>query len=91
MSPGTLSHSKENFNLASWLVRSKVAKAQIEAHFAEGLGGTASISFWSAYPMRQHLEVLDPFGEYLVWPEAVIDHGRHGATFYDQNSIDHVC
>ncbi|PUU73325.1 hypothetical protein B9Z19DRAFT_1135389 [Tuber borchii] len=31
--------SKDNFNLASWLVQSKVFKSQIDAHFAEGLGG----------------------------------------------------
>jgi len=35
--------SSENvFNLASWFVRRKVAKLQIDAYFAEGLGGTES-------------------------------------------------
>ena len=40
--------------------------------------------------MRQHLDVLDPFGEYLVWTEAVIDDGRHVETFYYRNNIDCV-
>jgi len=40
--------------------------------------------------MRQHLDILDPFGEYLVWTEAVINDGRHAATFYYQNIIDCV-
>jgi len=43
--------SKNNFNLATLLVLSKVAKSQIDAYFAEGLGDTVSRSFWSAYPM----------------------------------------
>jgi len=44
-------------------------------YFAEGLGSTDSRSFWSAYTLRQHLDVLDPFHEYLVWAEACIDDG----------------
>jgi len=57
--------SEDDFNLASWLVQSKVAKSQIDAYFAEGLDGTDSRSFRSAYTMRQHLDILDPFGEHL--------------------------
>ena len=34
--------SENDFNLASWFVWSKVAKSQIDAYFAEGLGGTDS-------------------------------------------------
>jgi len=82
--------SKDDFDLASWLVQSKVAKSQIDMYFAEGLGGTDSRSFQSAYTMRQHYDVLDPVGEYLVWTEAVIDDGQHGATFYYRNIIDSV-
>jgi len=82
--------SEDNFNLASWLVWSKVAKSQIDAYFAEYLGGTDSRSFRSAYTMQQHIDVLDPFGEYLVWTEAIIDDGRHAATFYYRNIIDCV-
>jgi len=44
--------SEDNFSLASWLVRSKVAKLQIDPYFAEGLGGTDCRSFQSAYTMR---------------------------------------
>ena len=82
--------SEDDFSLASWLVRTKVAKAQMDAYFAEGLSGTDSRSFWSAYTMRQHLDVLDPFGEYLVWREAVIDDGQHAITLYYRNIIDCV-
>jgi len=82
--------SEDDFNLASWLVWSKVAKLQIDGYLAKGLGGTDSRSFRSAYIMRQHLDVLDPFGEYLAWSEAVIDDGRHAATFYHRNIIDSV-
>jgi len=37
--------------------------------------------------LTQHLDVLEPFGEYLVWTKAVIDHGRHAASFYYRNMI----
>jgi len=76
--------SEDDFNLASGFVRSKVAKSQINAYFAQGLGGTDSLSrsFRSAYTLRQHLDVLDPFREYLVWVEASIDDSQHGTTFY---------
>jgi len=37
--------SEDHFNLASGLVRSQVAKSEIEAYFAEGLGGIESSSF----------------------------------------------
>jgi len=43
--------SKDDFNLTSWLVRSKVAKSQIDTYFGEGLGGTDSRSFRSACNM----------------------------------------
>ena len=82
--------SENDFNLASWFVRSKVAKSQIYAYFAEGLGCTDSRSFQSAYSLRQHLDILDPFREYLVWAEASIDDGRHATTFYYRNIIDCV-
>jgi len=82
--------SGNDFNLASWFVRSKVAKSQIEAYFAQGLGGTDSRSFRSAYTLQQHLDILDPFREYLVWAEASIDDGRHATTFYYRNIIDCV-
>jgi len=41
--------SENNFNLASWFVWSKIAKSQIDAYFAEGLGGTDIRTFRSAY------------------------------------------
>ena len=31
--------SEADFNLASWFVRNKVAKSQIDGYFADGLGG----------------------------------------------------
>jgi len=74
--------SEDDFILVRWFVRSKVAKSQINGYFAQGLGGTDSRSFWSAYTLRQHLDVLGPFREYLVWAEASIDDGRHATTFY---------
>jgi len=82
--------SEDDFNLASWLVRSKVAKSQIDGYFAEGIGGTDSTAFRSAYTIRQHLHVPDTFGEYLVWTEAVINDGQGAATFYYRNIIDCV-
>jgi len=82
--------SEDNLNLTTWLVRSKVAKSLIEVYFAAGLGGTGRRSFRSAYTMRQHVDVLDSLGEYLVWTEAVIDDGRHAATFDYRNFIDCV-
>jgi len=82
--------SENDFNLARWFVRSKLAKSQIDAYFAEGLGGTDSRSFRSAYTLRQHLDILDQFREYLVWTEASIDDGRHATTFYYRNIIDSV-
>ena len=73
--------SENDFNLASWFVRSKVAKSQVYAYFADGLAGTDSRSFRSAYTLGQHLDILDLFREYLVWAEASIDDGRHATTF----------
>jgi len=43
--------SEDDFNLASWFVRSKVAKFQIDVYFVQGLGGTDSRSFRSAYTL----------------------------------------
>ena len=53
--------SENNFNLASWFVRSKVAKSEIDVYLAEGLRGTDSTSFGSAYTLRQDLDILDAF------------------------------
>jgi len=39
-------------------------------------------SFRSAYTLQQHLDVPDPFGEYLPWKEAMIGDGRHTTTFF---------
>ena len=54
--------SEADFNLASWLVWRKVSKSQIDSYFAEGLGGMDARSFRSAYTLKKHLDVLDPFG-----------------------------
>jgi len=67
--------SESDFNLASWFVWSHVAKSQIDAYLAEDLGGTDSRSFQFAYTLRHHLDILDPFREYLVWVEASINDG----------------
>jgi len=82
--------SEDDFNLARWFVQSKVAKSQIDAYFVQGLGGRDSRLFRSAYTLRQHLYVLDPFREYLVYAEDSIDDGRHATTFYYRNIIDCV-
>jgi len=82
--------SEEDFNLANWFVWSKVAKLQIVSHFAQRLGRTHSRSFRSAYTLRQHVDILDPFREYLVWAEASIDDGQRATTFYYRNIIDCV-
>jgi len=81
--------SEADFNLASWFVRNKVAKAQRDAYFGDRLGGTDGRSFRSAYTMRQHVDELDPFADYLVSTEAAIDDGQHATTFYYRNVIDH--
>jgi len=82
--------SENNFNLASWFVRSKVTKSLIEAYFDERLGGTGGRSFRSAYTLRQYLNILNRFREYLVWAEASIDDARHATTFYYRNIVDCV-
>ena len=41
----------------------------------------------SAYTLQQHLDVLDPFGEYLTCTQAVIGDGRHTTTFYYRNPL----
>ena len=82
--------SEADFKLASWLVPSKVAKSQIDAYFADGLGGMDARSFRSAYTMQQHLDVVDPFGEYLTWTEAAMGDGRYTTTFYYKNAFDCV-
>jgi len=88
--PWSTFSSEDDFNLASWFVRSKVAKSQIDAYIAQSLGSTDSRSFRFAYTLRQHLDALDPFREYLVWAEASIDDGRHATTLYYRNIIDCV-
>ena len=82
--------SEAYFNLATWLVQSKVSKSQIDAYFAEGFGGMDASSFQSAYTLQQHLDVLDPFGEYLTWTEAAIGDGRHTTTVYYRNTLECV-
>ena len=82
--------SEANFNLASWLVCSKVSKSQSDVYFAKGLGGMDARSFRSAYTLQQHLDVLAPFGEYVTWTEAAIGDGRHTTTFYYRNALDCV-
>ena len=80
--------SEADFILANWLVWSKVSRSQIGAYFAEGLGGLDARSFRSASTLQQHLDVLDLFGEYLMWTEAAIGDGRHTTTFYYRNALD---
>src|SRR5205807_1195 len=73
-----------------WFVRGKIAKSQINNYFAKGLGSGGARSFRSAYTLRKHLEVLDPFGEYLAWTEATVDDGKRATTFYYRNVVDCV-
>jgi hypothetical protein len=82
--------SETDFNLASWFVRSKVAKSRIDDYFAKDLGGGDAGSFRSTFTLRKCLEVLDPFGGYLAWTEAGLDDGKHATVFYYRNVIDCV-
>ena len=82
--------SEADFNLVSWLVRSKVSKSQIDVYFSQGLGGMDARSLRSAYTLQQHLNILDPFGEYLTWTEAAIGNGPHTTTFCYSNALDCV-
>ena len=82
--------SEGDFNLASWLVRSKVSKSEIDTYFAEALGSIDARSFWSAYTLQQELDVLATLGEYLTWTEAAIGNGRHTSTFYYRNALNCV-
>src|SRR5437588_2090951 len=59
--PWTLFSSKRDFNLASWFVRNKVVKTQIDDYFGKGLGGVQLRSFQFAYTLEKQLETLDPF------------------------------
>ena len=77
-----------SFDLVSWLVRSKVAKSQIDVYLAEGLRGMNARSFRSAYTMQQHLDVLDPFGKYLMRTQTASRDGRHTTTFYYRKAHD---
>ena len=79
--------SESDFNLASWFVRSKVSKSQIDDYFRKDLGERDAGSFQSAFSLRKQLEVLDPFGEYLTWTEATMDDEKHSTTFYYRNVI----
>ena len=77
--------SEQDFDLASWFVRSKVAGSRINDYFGKGLGGTEPRSFRSAYTLKKHLEVLDPFREYVSWAEATLESGGRSTTFYYRN------
>jgi len=79
--------SERDFNLASWFVRSKVAKTRIDDYFGKGLGGVERGSFRSAYTLEKQLETLDPFREYLSWTEATLENGTHLTTFYYRNIV----
>ena len=88
--PWNPSSSEANFDLPSWLVRSKVSKSQIDAYYAEGLGDMDAWSFRCAYTLQQHLDLLDPFGEYLTWTQATIGDGRDTTTFNYRNALNCV-
>jgi len=82
--------SERDFNLASWFVRSKVAKTRIDDYFGKGLGGQERGSFRSAYTLEKQLETLDPFREYLSWTTATLESGNHLTTFYYRNIVSCV-
>jgi len=82
--------SEADFNFVSCFVCNKVAKLQIDTYLAAGLGGTESRLFRSTYTMQQHLDVLDPFGDYLMWTQAEINASRHLTILYYRNVIDCV-
>jgi len=88
MTPWSPFWSEADFNLTSLFVWNKVAKSQIDAYFANGLGSTDARSFRSVYTMRQYLDKLDSFGDYLERAEAAIDDGQHATTFHYRNVID---
>ena len=82
--------AEADVNLASWFVRSKVFMYQIDANLAEGLDGVEARSLRYAYTLEQHLDALEPFGEYLTWTVAAIGHGRHTTTLYGRHALDCV-
>ena len=82
--------SEDEFKLASWFIRSKVSKTRINDYFAEGIGGTKSGTFQSAYRLEKYLDELDPFGQYLEWTQVTVECQKRPSTFFYRNIVDCV-
>ena len=82
--------SERDFNLASWVVHSMVAKTQIDVYCGKGLGGMECGSFRSAYSLKKQLQTLDPFRQYLSSTEATLESGEQSTTFYCLNMVSCV-
>src|SRR5437868_6687696 len=81
---------EDDFNLATWFVRSKVPKTQITDYCGKRLAGRDAGLFQSVYILRKHLEVLDPLGDFLAWREGTMDAVKCRTIFYYRNIVNCV-
>jgi len=62
----------------------------MDGYFPSGWNDTNCRCLQSNYTLREHEEVLDQFGEYMVEAEVCICDSRLATTFNYQNIIDYV-
>ena len=53
------------FNLASWVIESKVSKTRINEYFSSDIGNLTSVGCSSMHTLENHLQQLDLYALYL--------------------------
>jgi len=82
--------SDDYLNFATFFVQSKVAKSPMNVYFPSGWDDTNCRCLQSNYTLREHADVLNQFGEYMVEAEVSISDSRLATTFNYQNIINYV-
>ena len=80
--------SGQGFQLATWLLESRVPKSRINDYFASGLGNSESVGCGSMHTLEKHLRELDPYSRYLQWFAGQAEEGKRTLSFFYRNVLD---
>ena len=75
-------NSVQGFKLASWVIDGKVSKSRINQYFSRGLRNAESVGESSMHTLENHLQLLDPYSQYLQWFEGQVEDGQRTLPFF---------
>ena len=80
----------QGFEIASWIIESKVSKRGINDYVSNDIGNSTSVGYHSMHTLENLLRHLDPYSRYLQWLEGHLQNSQTTLPLFSLNVLDSV-